>query len=286
MAEIIFHADDFGATPQVSENILECIEKGRCSSISMLPQDKYFDESMAMLGAVKEKVRISIHLNIAEGPCLSAKEKVPLLVDERGMFNTSFFKILLWSFTPMRSRLKTQLKHEIGAQIDALKEVSVPLRIDSHQHYHMIPLFLETVLECVEERKLTIDFIRIPAESLVPLFKNPDLIFTVRPINLVKNIVLNTLNILDAGMLKAYRSRTAVFFGIMLSGGMDKERVERMLPAFEKIADKKGLPLEVLAHPGGESNAAMLMDQKNRDCAEFYMGEGRRIEKQMLMQYF
>lgn len=285
MDNIIFHADDYGATAHISEDILECIQKGRCRSISILPQIIQSENAgyIDKLAPYKDNIRISIHLNIAEGHCLSKASGVSLLVDERGMFNTSFFKILMWSYSAKRNELKRQLKSEIGAQIDALKGVSVPLCIDSHQHYHMIPLFLETVLECIGERGLKLEFIRVPAESLLPLLKNIDLIFTIRPINLVKNFVLNILYILDKKMLQPYQDKTAVFFGIMLSGKMDKQRVFRLLPEFEKIAQRRRLGLEVLAHPGGEKDINRLMDSGNSDCALFYADSGRAVEKEMML---
>ena len=105
---------------------------------------------------------------------------------------------------------------------------------------------------------------------------------TYRPINLVKNLVLNALAFWDRKKLKSLKKNSAVFFGILLSGKMDLERVERLLPAFEKISEKKNLPLEVLCHPGGVEHPDKLMDLENADCVAFYRSQGRKLEKQML----
>ena len=100
----------------------------------------------------------------------------------------------------------------------------------------------------------------------------------------MKNIVLNILSKMDAPLLKPYRKKSAVFFGILLSGKMDIRRVSILRKDFEKIAKKKGLPLDILCHPGGASTSDELMDRENKGCVEFYLSDGRRIEKEMLLK--
>lgn len=297
---IIFHADDFGANREVSAHILDCYKEGALSSLSVLPNGRDLDACMQILEPYRERIKVSIHFNLAEGHCVAAPAEVPLLVDGRGMFHISFFKVLVLSFTPKGKELKRQIKTEMKAQLVRMLPYITTLRLDSHQHYHMIPVVLESILESVEElprtekgkhwlaangmREPAIAFIRIPAEPLSPFLKHPELWRTFRPINLVKNLVLNVLNLMDVRILKPYRRKSAVFFGILLSGGMDLQRVRRLLPEFQKIADRKKLPLEILCHPGGVEQPESLMDIKNTDCVRFYTSEGRKIEKEMLVK--
>lgn len=280
---MIFHADDFGANQEVSEHILDCYREGALNSLSVLPNGRDPDGCMLMLEPYRDKIKISIHFNLAEGHCLAEPSQVMLLVDERGMFNISFFKVLLWSFTGKRKELRRQIELEMSAQLTQILPYVKSVRVDSHQHYHMIPLVLKSILKVVEQSGREIEFIRIPAEPLKPFLKHPELWPTFRPINLVKNLVLNVLNLMDRRILKPYRGKTAVFFGILLSGGMDLQRVRRLLPDFQKIADRKKLPLEILCHPGGVQSPETLMDIENTDCVRFYTSEGRKIEKEMLM---
>ena len=296
--DIIFHADDFGANAEISQHILDCYRKGALTSMSVLPNSPYLDACMELFTPYRGQIRVSVHFNLAEGPCLSAPEEVPWLVDERGMFAVSFFKVLMLSFTGKRKELKRQIKTEMRAQLERMLPYVDTLRLDSHQHYHMIPVVLESILEAVSELPQTqagkqwlasspshrakIEFIRIPAEPVLPFLKQPAFYRTYRPINFVKNIVLNVLNKMDSRLLAPYRNRSAVFFGILLSGGMDLERVTKLLPSFEKIAKRRGLPLEVLCHPGGVEAPDGLMDTENKDCAAFYTSSGRKREKEML----
>lgn len=281
---IIFHADDFGANQEVSEHILDCYREGALNSLSVLPNGRDPDGCMLMLEPYRDKVKISIHFNLAEGHCVADPSQVPFLVDERGMFHISFFKVLLWSFTGKRKELRRQIELEMSAQLARVLPYVKSVRVDSHQHYHMIPIVLKSILKAVEQSGREIEFIRIPAEPLKPFLKHPELWRTFRPINLVKNLVLNVLNLMDMRTLKIYRRKSAVFFGILLSGGMDLQRVRRLLPEFQRIADRKNLPLEILCHPGGAKSPESLMDIKNTDCVRFYTSEGRKIEKEMLIK--
>ncbi|MDD7738915.1 MAG: ChbG/HpnK family deacetylase [Lachnospiraceae bacterium] len=252
--------------------------------MSVLPNGRDLDACMQTLEPYRERIKVSIHFNLAEGHCVAAPAEVPLLVDERGMFHISFFKVLLWSFTGKRKELRRQIELEMKAQFARVLPYTKSVRVDSHQHYHMIPMVLKSILKAVEESSREIEFVRIPAEPLSPFLKHPELWRTFRPINLVKNLVLNVLNLMDVRILKPYRRKSAVFFGILLSGGMDLQRVRRLLPEFQKIADRKKLPLEILCHPGGVEQPESLMDIKNTDCVRFYTSEGRKIEKEMLMK--
>lgn len=295
---VIFHADDFGANTEISEHILDCYREGALNSLSVLPNSSSLDACMELFAPYRGQIHVSIHFNLAEGHCLADPAEAPWLVDGRGMFAVSFFKVLMLSFTGKRKELKRQIKTEMRAQLERMLPYVDTLRLDSHQHYHMIPVVLESILEAVSElpetqagkmwlasspsHRAEIEFIRIPAEPLLPFLKQPAFYRTYRPINFVKNIVLNVLNVMDSRLLAAYRDRSAVFFGILLSGGMDLERVAKLLPSFERIAKRRGLPLEVLCHPGGVKAPDGLMDIKNKDCVAFYTSSGRKKEKEML----
>lgn len=288
--KIIFHADDFGANREISEHILDCFREGALNSLSVLPNSPYMEESMTLLETYRSRLAVSLHLNLAEGHCVADADELSLLVDERGMFSISFFKLLLLSYTPKRKALKRQIRLEMKAQLQKMLPYVSELRLDSHQHYHMIPIVLESIFAAVDELKQEgtcvpeISFLRIPAEPIFPFLKHPKLFRTYRPINLVKNIVLNVLNFADRGQLSPYRRKTAVFWGIFMSGKMDLQRVQILKKEFVKIAEKKKLPLEILCHPGGAKTPDELLDIQNHDCVRFYLSEGRKIEKEMLQK--
>lgn len=289
--DIIFHADDYGANEEISGHILDCISKGALRSLSILPNSPKLSACMKLYEKRRyefkdKKIHFNIHFNIAEGYPLSKKEDIPLLVNERGAFGISFFKLLLSSFTGKKKELQRQLINEYSLQLKAVLPYVDEIRIDSHQHYHMIPVVLSSILKVCEEEagrsNKPITFIRVPAEPLWPFIKHPSVWLTVKPINIIKNFVLNFLNLVDKKMLREYNDRTALFFGILFSGRMDYTRVKRVLRDFIVLTSKKEMPLEVLAHPGGVRDPYDLMDVKNMDCVGFYTSTGRTEEKDML----
>lgn len=154
MAErIIFHADDYGANKEISQQILDCCKNGGAlNSLSVLPNSPDLEECMELLAPYRERLEISVHLNLAEGPSAADPRQIPWLVDQRGMFAISFLKVLLLSFTGRRRELKRQIRIEMEAQIGRMLPYVNTLRIDSHQHYHMIPIVLESILEVVGGR--------------------------------------------------------------------------------------------------------------------------------------
>lgn len=281
--KIILHADDFGASREVTENIMDVYRAGKLTSVSLLPNSEYTDEA---LGILKENpdLKFSIHFNITEGKALCDSKEIDLLVNDRGYFNVSFFKILIKSFLPGRGQLRKQIKKEIGMQFERLQGDMPEIRIDSHQHFHMIPLVLDCILEVVRESGREIAFIRIPTEPIGPFLGSFEVLKTIQPINLIKNIVLNTLGLMDAWKLKKYKDRSACFMGMCLSCEMDYDRVSRLLPKMISEAMKKGMPLELLAHPGGSSDPGELMDPDNDLCREFYLSDNRKREKDMFLR--
>lgn len=296
-SNLIIHADDFGACEEVTENILDVYRNAHLTSVSILVNGLDFKRAMSVLASEKA-LKYSIHFNITEGPCMADKSKVPLLVSDKGMFNRSFFKILMNSYLPGAKALKSQVKEELAAQLavflDTEDELGMArflddgrriIRVDSHQHFHMIPMVLKCILEICDERKLFIEFLRIPHEPLGPIMTKPQFLFTYRPINFVKNRVLYVLAVMNHMRLKPYirDGRSAVFFGMMMSCEMDVARALPLFDAFVKKANKKNRPLEILAHPGQCTDESNLMDVDNELCKEFYMSAKRMTEKEFLM---
>lgn len=280
---VMLHADDYGYNIEVSNDIIDCIKGGTLHGISIMPNSPYFDECMKILKESGVNVSKAIHFSISEGPCLSNKNDVKLLVNENGMFCLSFFKLLLLSIGPKRKELKKELKLEIRAQLKKAKPYIDELNIDSHVHYHMIPLVLKSILEVIKEEGYEINYLRIPAEPLKPFIKNIK-IGGFNLVNIIKNIVLNVLAFSDRKMLKEYKDKTAVFFGIVMSGHMDIDRVSALLPEFKKIAGKKNMDVEVLAHPGRANSMETLLDPSNIEYSKAPLSEDRHIEKKMFME--
>lgn len=253
--EIEYHADDYGLFPTQSQRILDCHTGGRLNGVSILTNGSDLERCMQMLHASGEGIATTVHLNIIEGSSLCSPEEVPLLVDENGVFHVSFAKLLAHSFLPGRGKYKNQLKREFLAQIRRVQPYLTPdspLRLDSHAHYHMVPVAFDALMELILEEKLDVSYIRIPREQVGVYLRHLRIFRDFAPINLVKVFLLN---LLARRNQRKHRQALApmeqkLFMGVFLSGCMYRENVEPLLPDMCRLAQKQGKNLEVLAHPG------------------------------------
>lgn len=281
---IYVHADDYGMTAESCKRILDCVREGALNGLSIMPNG-CLSYGMSKLKGID--IDCAVHINLVEGRALTPAGQADCLTRPDGYMKYSFFGLLLQSFLPGRKRLKEQIRREICLQIRAVADrfpAGTPLCLDSHQHVHMIPTVFRAMMEAVEEAQVPIHYLRIPAEPLSPFLRQPSLYRTYEPINLVKNLVLNFLHQFLKRDIRRAGIPSAVFCGILLSGHMDRERVEKVFPQFYKIAVKRGMDLEFLFHPGYIKKGEPFMDPFKKSFNEFYLSEGRRVENRALKE--
>lgn len=290
---IWFHADDYGVTAGQSERILNCYQNGALNSISVLPNTPALGEALELLDRYDPDgthIRRVLHLNFVEGKPLSGAENVPELVDSTGYFNRSFIQFFLWNCTRWGSgRRETvrQLKLEIAAQLRAVtREYDYKITaIDSHQHYHMIPIVFDSLMEVLSEKEfehIRIEQIRIPVDPVAPLMHNTQLCRGVPKVNWVKWCILRTYADRTKKILKDKGIAAPVFFGIFYTCEMKKEVVESLLPAYRIYAEQKSRDLELMFHPGDLMAGYELLDERNKELAAFYMSDNRYYEAECL----
>ena len=292
MQRIDVHADDYGLTLNTSKEMLEGINAGKLNSISVVPNMSAYDSSYELWKEKLDETKrpaISVHLNFMEGHCCSNPTKLDYLVDANGLFNISWGTLVKYNYNySIRKHVKEQLKLEIAAQIskviktyDLLKERR--LRVDSHQHTHMIPIVMESLLEVIKENNYLTEYIRISKEPWWVYLKLPKFYTSYRPINLIKVMILNWYAIKDEKMLKKYRLPSMLLCGVFLSGKMDYARVSELLPKLKTVAEKKNMTLEVLFHPGSAKTNEVGKEFNHPDANEFYLSPNRRIEYEAMM---
>lgn len=292
MSKIDVHADDYGLTMNTSKVILEGVNAGKLDSISIIPNMRNYKAAVELWKKelkVSTEPKISVHLNFMEGHCLASKEKVDLLVDDRGYFKLSWIDLVKFNYNPSKYKtVKNQLKAEIREQLhrviddyNLIKEKR--LRVDSHQHTHMIPIVMKALLEVIEEDGLPTEYIRISKEAVLPYLKQVKYYTTYRPINLIKVAILNFFSMEDEKLLEARKIPTMILSGVFMSGHMDIDRVMAVLPNLKKKAEKKNITLEVLFHPGQALAEEVGEEFVSEDAKEFYFSMGRKIEYQAMM---
>lgn len=291
--KIWFHADDFGVTADQSRRILACHREGVLNSVSVMPNTDAIGESLKLLDEEDPSgtgIRRVLHLNFVEGRPLAGAGNVPLLVDQTGLFDKSFVQYLKWNYTKRgegRRALASQLKMEIAAQLRAVTadhDYRITA-IDSHQHYHMIPIIFDSLMEVLageEFEHLCIRQIRIPVDPAACLLHNAQMRRGAPKINWAKWCILKLYAGRNRKILRQRGIDTPVFFGIFYTCEMTKEVVEALLPAYKAYADGKGGGLELMFHPGNLTAEYELLDARRKELAAFYMSGNRVREAECL----
>lgn len=275
---IEYHADDYGLFPAQSRRILACHENGNLNGVSIMPNSLCLGACMKALPA---DVAVTVHLNLIEGKSLS---RVPAVTGKRGELNGSFGKLLLRSCLPGREALKAQLKEELRAQIRAASAyLTQPLRLDSHAHYHMLPVVFDALMDVIREDKLEVSYIRMPEEHVGLYLRHRKQLHDFSPINLVKVAVLNLLVRRNRRKYGDFLNKLEqkLFLGVFLSGRMYRDNVAPLLDDALALAKKKGWDLELLAHPGGVFEPEDIAALTSQDDVRFLTSDLRNREATM-----
>lgn len=281
------HADDYAISTHASKDILECIKKGKLNSISIVPNMSCFQECMRMLmeqwDTYEAKPLISVHLNVMEGHCCSNPEDVPDLVDQKGFFKVSWGGLIKASYSKREFiKIKKQLKQEIKQQIDVV-QAAIPsecsLRLDSHQHTHMIPIVWKALMEVIDEVHYDVEFIRVAKEPLSPFMKQISLFPSYSIINIVKNVILNWYAIRANKDLRLRNIESMLLWGLIMSGHMDADRIIRLYEPMLKYCKRKGKNLEILFHPGTALKEELGEEYVKEGFVQFHLSKGREIER-------
>ena len=270
-------ADDYGLDEISSMHIQECIDRGALHRVSVFPNFEKVD--LARICKYR-KIQLSLHLNLVEGTCMANAGELELLADENGYLKYSFIGLLKNSLLH-RKRFENQVYKEIRAQVLFWKGIlpeGMPFCIDSHQHTHMIPAVFHMLLRVLRDEGIAVNHMRIPAEPLLPFLKSPTLYLSYKPVNLVKQWLLNFLWMINQTQINQDEIPSSCFFGILFSGKMDQKRVRKLLPNYIKIAQKHQKDVEVLFHPGYRDPNQRRWTAENVAFDHFYLSENRKIE--------
>lgn len=281
-----FHADDYAVSISASQDIIKLAGNGIINSISILPNMSAFDPSAPLLRSFPQGVKRSIHLNFMEGKSCLAKEEITDLVDSDCCFKVSWGSLLLSNFNPVKRRIiKNQLSAEIVAQVEKCITSGLvdpmALRLDSHQHTHMIPLVQDALFDAVdilEKQGKKVVFVRNTEDPISPYFHSMKTLKGFSFSNMLKCIILNSFSLRLKRKLKERGLPIEYLCGVFYSGHMDEKRLDKVLPFFEKLAIKKNRRVEVLFHPGSVKKEEITPEFTKPGFVQFHLSNNRHIE--------
>lgn len=282
---LIFHADDYGLSYNVSNDILNLVQKGFLDSISIIPNMSCFELCMEMLhNSTSEHVQhlpLSIHLNLMEGHCCASPSEIPLLIDDNGCFKLSWSLLFMVSYHPfLRRQYRQQLSAELDAQIKRfLKQMptNYRLRIDSHQHTHLVPVVWDALYDVIKKNNYDCEFIRIPSEPILPYLKAPSLYKSYGLLGFLKNLALHFCALHTHHRSIIPMDNRFALWGLIMGCHMDQKRVLKLFPYFKKYV-KASDTLCLLFHPGSLLNDELSPEYNNPDFRMVETSPDRQME--------
>ena len=269
---IEYHADDYGLFYEQSKRIVDCIQNGVINGVSIMPNSEYLDDCMELLKGCN--VELTIHLNLVEGKCL-CKDNHLIIKKER--FDVTFGRLLLISYIPfLRKKYKFEIKRELKAQISHVSKfyANKPVRLDSHCHFHMIPVVFDALMEIIKEENLSVSYIRLPKEN-IGFYLSKGKKDKILLINIVKVIVLDILCLRNKRHFGNYLNtlHNMRFAGVMYSGSMNYNNVKYILEHIKNSSD-----YEILFHPGAVYEDENIAQLTSKDDIIFLTSNKRKEE--------
>lgn len=142
-------ADDYGLSMGVSAGILEALEAGRLSAVSVLTNGPRWPAMGRELARRSIDADVGLHFNLTLGRPLSAMPKFA----PQGVFPPVADVIR----AAMRGRLPMEeIRAEIDRQLDRFYAVMgrAPDHLDGHQHVHVLPGVRTALFDALESRGL------------------------------------------------------------------------------------------------------------------------------------
>jgi chitin disaccharide deacetylase len=267
---ITFVADDFGLTRGITDTILETVDNGPVTLVSILANGEAVEYALSEYKKRASYVTLAVHLTLTEGKALLPFSTIPHLVDARGMFRHSIAG--LWGAYLFGSpHTRTALRREVRAEMDAQCAVvrtalgTDTLTVNGHQHVHMIPFVFEELMAI-----RGVGAVRIVRENFF-------LCGIPSPVNALARFVLAMLSPRATASARALGIRTNDWFvGFLYSGHMDEHK------ARAGIAHAGEGLVEILFHPGSALSGELQEWGKGRAIIAWHYANARRREREAL----
>ena len=236
MKKIIINADDFGYSENNNIAVKNGYETGIITSTSLMANMNGFENAVNEILPAVPNLDLGFHFNIMEGKSLT---NCDLLCDNNGFFKGSYLDLLINS---RKNEYLNQIEKEFRAQIEKVLNKCKISHIDSHVHTHAIPAIFNLTVKLAEE--YGIKFVRTQKEN--PYIAENKIFNEKFPVNIIKNILLNTFTLINMQKIKKSSICTNDYFiGVLYTGYMDEDAI---LEGLKRIK-KDNSVTEIIFHP-------------------------------------
>jgi putative flippase GtrA len=267
----LLHADDLGLAKGVDAAILDLAQSGRLQGASFLVNGPSATAAVKAWHDLTDPPPLTLHLCLTEGHGLPNCPDLP----------TGFGRLLLASLLPwQRRRLAPQLRTVLLQQIRRYRELTGlrHIRLDGHQHIHLVPLVLEAVLDLASSESIT--WVRTTRESPPEGLSLRLWWRSLQTGGLIKWLILQLLSGLAIPRLRRAGLQTnRRFAGVLFSGSMHGMAFRRSWEtAYSSIPLEHASQPLVLIHPA-LADAASGMDQEAfQQSVSFFSSTNRQKE--------
>ncbi len=160
MKALIINADDMGVSAAVNDAVIRLYKAAAITGTSIIaPGEAFMPASEALRASGVSEV--GAHLTLT-GKFRPVSRGMGVLTDSGGYFPGTYIKLVPKLF--LSGVKRKVLKEELAAQVEKIKKEGFSVtHVDSHEHVHMIPSVLESVIELCSD--MAIPYVRFPFEE-------------------------------------------------------------------------------------------------------------------------
>ena len=270
LGTVVVNADDLGVARGATLGIVEAHRNGCVTSASLTVTTPFYQHAVDSCVRPYPALGIGLHLTLTSGKPVSPRERVPLLVDERGFFRwrfTSLFRAMSGGGNPA---LAAQIEIELEAQLARLVSDGIrPDHIDGERHVQLIPGIFERVVAAAQRHN--VPFVRAGAEISAEFLTGGHLARIVLTGGPVKSWLLSRLTRrARAHLVPQVRSADSVA-SYLYTGRMD------LIMAKLLAGTSRAGITEIMVHPGIPEESRDL-DVGNGEIERYMMDADRRRE--------
>lgn len=142
--QVIFNADDFGASTEINQAIVLAHKRGVLTSASLMINGEAKLEAIEIARRTPT-LAVGLHLVLVDGRASLAPGYVPHLVDQAGNFSNDAVRAGISYF--FSKTVRGELTREIAAQFERFAATGLPLdHVNGHLHMHMHPAVFPVVV--------------------------------------------------------------------------------------------------------------------------------------------